>query len=110
MAIQPVDLQLAYLAAPQSAAVASGTQQAPAAAQAAAQAAFAAQVEKREETVTETPSTDGHPKIRNEREGGSNAGDYNPSKRRRSFRSQTEEEENAAIQAGGEKHFIDTTA
>ena len=35
MAIQPVDLQLAYLAAPQSGAVASAAQQAPAAAQAA---------------------------------------------------------------------------
>lgn len=109
MAIQPVDLQLAYLAAPQSAAVASGQQQAPAAAQAAVQAAFAAHVEQREETVTETPHAEGA-KIRPD-DGGGNAGTYNPQKRRRrSYQAETGEDEAAPIEAAGERHFIDTTA
>ena len=109
MAIQPVDLQLAYLAAPQSAAVASGQQQAPAAAQAAVQAAFAAHVDQREETVTETPETEGA-KIRPDG-GGGNAGTYDPQKRRRrALTAQTGEETAAALESSGEKHFIDTTA
>lgn len=103
-----MDLQLAYLAAPQSAAVASGQQQAPAAAQAAVQAAFASHVEQREETVTETPETEGA-KIRADDQGGGNAGTYTPQKRRRSYNSQTEED-TIAVETAGEKHFIDTTA
>jgi hypothetical protein len=55
MAIRPVDLQLAYLAGPLSAAQTSVAQQAAAGtAQQAAQAAFAAQVAQREETIEET--------------------------------------------------------
>jgi len=102
-----VDLQLAYLAAPASAAVASNAQTAPIAAQEAAQAAFAAQVEKREETIQETTKAEGT-RIRPDREPGGDAGTYNPRKRRRGAYQETVEEEPS--QPAGEQHFIDTTA
>lgn len=103
-----MDLQLAYLAAPASAAVASNAQTAPAVAQQAAQAAFAAQVEQREETVEETSKTEGAI-IRADREGGGNAGTYSPRKRRRgAVQDFAIEEERDAVP--GEQHFIDTTA
>jgi len=111
MAIQPVDLQLAYLAAPATGAVASAAQGAPAAAQAAAQAAFAAQVEKREETVAETARTpDRGNRINADADGGGSGGTYSPRKRHRgAYRSDTEEEL-AVEPAATEQHFIDTTA
>ena len=104
-----MDLQLAYLAAPQSAAVVSSAQQAPAAAQQAAQSAFAAQVEQREETVTEPPKTEGA-KIRPDPERQREAGTYSPRKRRRAYRSQVDEADIVTVEAMGEEHFIDTTA
>jgi hypothetical protein len=58
MAIRPVDLQLAYLAAPQNAAVVSSAQEAPRSAQAAAASAFAAEVTKREESVDQPERTE----------------------------------------------------
>ncbi len=102
-----MDLQLAYLAAPASAAVASNSQTAPAIAAQAAQAAFAAEVEKREETIEETTKAEGT-RIRPDREGGGNAGTYSPRKRRRDAYEQPAEEEPAVVAA--EQHFIDTTA
>lgn len=51
MAIRPVDLQLAYMAAPQNAAVLNAAQESPAAAQQAQAAAFAAEMVAREEHV-----------------------------------------------------------
>jgi len=60
MAIRPVDLQLAYLAAPQNAAQSSAAQEAPQAAQQAAQAAFAAQVREREEQIEAAQHTEGN--------------------------------------------------
>jgi hypothetical protein len=108
MAIQPVDLQLAYLAAPASAAVASNAQQAPAVAQQAAQAAFAAQVEQREETIEETSKTEGS-KIR-EREAGGDAGTYSPRKRRQDTYQAAGSDEEVQAAVSGEQHFIDTTA
>lgn len=108
MAIQPVDLQLAYLATPQNAAVASSVQQGPATAQQAAQAAFAAQLAQREETVEEAPRAEGA-KIRPDGEGGGNAGTYSPRKRRRSYQAQAEPEE-VQLDEPGDRHFIDTTA
>jgi hypothetical protein len=110
MAIQPVDLQLAYLATPQSAAVANSVQQAPATAQQAAQAAFAAQLEQREETVIETPKAEGA-KIRPDGERGGNPGTYSPRQRRRSYQAQTDDETGGVtVDVGDENHFIDTTA
>jgi hypothetical protein len=108
MAIQPVDLQLAYLAAPASAAVANNAETAPAVAQQAAQAAFAAQVEQREETIAETAKSEGAV-IRADREGGGNDGTYSRNKRRRgAYQAEFEDETPPADL--GEQHFIDTTA
>lgn len=59
MAIRPVDLQLAYLATPQTAAVAGQAQSAPQIAQQAAQSAFAEQVREREESVEESTKLEG---------------------------------------------------
>jgi|SRR5579862_7312303 len=111
MAIQPADLQLAYLAAPASAAAANAVQQAPAVAQQATQAAFAAQLDQREETIEETPRTEGG-KIVPDREGGANAGTYSPRKRRRGVLSASAEQGEVAQSksSDGEQHFIDTTA
>jgi len=59
MAIRPVDLQLAYQAAPQNAAVLSNAQNAPQAAQQAAAAAFAAEVTQREEQIEQPDKAHG---------------------------------------------------
>jgi hypothetical protein len=109
MAIQPVDLQLAYLAAPASAAAANAVQQAPVAAQEAAQAAFVSQLDQREETVEQTPRAEGA-KIQADQQGGGNAGTYSPRKRRRAIVSAPLESEAAAVPADEPAHFIDTTA
>jgi hypothetical protein len=110
MAIQPVDLQLAYLAAPASAAVVNSAQVAPEAAQQAAQAAFAAHVEQREETVAEATDVEGA-KIHADSDGGGNAGEYAPRQRRRNvYGGQFDEEDSAQASDGSGEHFIDTTA
>ncbi|HZY99876.1 MAG TPA: hypothetical protein VFE36_09915 [Candidatus Baltobacteraceae bacterium] len=103
-----MDLQLAYLAAPASAAAANAVQQGPEAASQAVQAAFAAQVEQRQETIEETQHAEGT-KIRPDREGGSDAGTYSPRKRRRAVASVLDETE-AALPVDEPAHFIDTTA
>jgi hypothetical protein len=110
MAIQPVDLQLAYLAAPASAAIASNSETAPAIAAQAQQAAFAAEVEQREETVTETAKSEGSV-IRADRDGG-NAGTYSPPRKRRRdvYEGSSGLVEEAPAAEPGEQHFIDTTA
>lgn len=76
MAIRPVDLQLAYLATPQTAAIAGQAQSAPQVAQQAAQSAFAQQVREREETVEESSRLEGTVvRRRGDGEGGSDAHD-----------------------------------
>ena len=81
MAIRPVDLQLAYLAAPQNAAQVSAAQQAPQAAQQAAQAQFASELTKREETIEESTKAEGA-RVRADADGGGNGGGYTPQGRR----------------------------
>lgn len=109
MAIRPVDLQLAYMAAPQNAALVSHAQESAQTAQQAAQAAFAAEVAARQEQVDGPQKTVGQ-KIhrREERE---------PEQRDWSDRQRDEDgEEEAPAQGGpfglaGEgEHFIDVTA
>ena len=107
MAIRPADLQLAYLAAPQNAAQVSSAQQAPAAAQAAAQTAFADQLQKREETITETEHGSRGSGIRTSPDGQGDGSGYTPDeRRRREYRAQQDD----TLAASDGQHFIDVTA
>ncbi len=108
MAIRPVDLQLAYIAAPQNAAVASNAQEAPQIANRAAQAAFAAEFAKREETIEEISHVEGSKvRARGDRESGEQAqADYEDQHSNRD-----ERPDSAALGLAGEgTHFIDVTA
>ena len=106
MAIRPVDLQLAYLAAPQNAAQTSAAQEAPQAAQQAAQAAFAAQVRQREEQIEAAQHAEGN--IVRPR------GDRDPDARQgggEKKRQQPRQPEPGALGLAGDgEHFIDVTA
>lgn len=100
-----MDLQLAYLAAPQNAAQVSSAQTAPTAAQAAAQTQFAEQLQKREETIAEAESGARGSGIRTSPDGQGNGGGYEPQERqRREYRAP------AGPCAETGEHFIDTTA
>ncbi|HEY8298404.1 MAG TPA: hypothetical protein VIG32_10320 [Candidatus Baltobacteraceae bacterium] len=107
MAIRPVDLQLAYLAAPANAAIADHAQNAPAAAQGAAQAAFAAQLKEREEHIDETAKSEGNRvKARSEGEP-----DRQPGGRgRQKADGDAGEEAGPLGLAGDGGHFIDVSA
>jgi hypothetical protein len=107
MAIRPADLQLAYLAAPQNAAQVNAAQNAASNAQQAAQASFAAQVAKREETVSEAEHAD-HGKLSTNADGQGN-GDYTPQGRRQNAGANDESETGLEFAGDGE-HFIDFTA
>ena len=109
MAIRPVDLQLAYLAAPQSAAQANSAQQAPQAAQAAAQAAFINEVNKREETIAETDKAKGNV-IRADAEGQDRGGYGQQQQRRRRQPEEAETDDSPFGLGGDDGHFIDFTA
>ena len=105
MAIRPVDLQLAYLAAPQNAAQVNSAQNAPQAAQQAAQAAFAAELNKREETIEQTQAAQGTT-LQTNPDGRSGQG-YTPDERQRKTPYQTDE---SSLGFSGEgEHFIDVT-
>lgn len=110
MAIRPVDLQLAYMAAPQNAAVMSHAQDSPQTGQQAAQAAFAAELSQREEHVAGPEKTEGQ-KIR-PREERDASGDGSPRERRRRQSPYDEETQSlGALGLAGEgEHFIDVTA
>jgi|GEM_PF-1280255 len=111
MAIRPVDLQLAYMAAPQNAAVLSAAQEAPQAGQQAAQSAFAAQVTQREEHVDEPAKAEGA-KVRPRRERDREP-QYRPPHRRHAG-SAADEHPTSAESTDGlpeeEQHLIDFTA
>jgi hypothetical protein len=110
MAIRPADLQLAYLAAPQNAAQVNNAEQAAGNGQQAAQAAFAAQVQKREETIAQTEHAEGT-RIRTNPDGGGNAGSYTPQRRRHGSGGEPEEMPDEGLGfAGDGDHFIDFTA
>ncbi|MDQ2679776.1 MAG: hypothetical protein M3Y21_01970 [Candidatus Eremiobacteraeota bacterium] len=107
MAIRPVDLQLAYIAAPQNAAIAANAQDAPQIAARAAQASFAAEFAKREETVAETTQVEGNKvRARGDRESGEQAqAEYEDQHPREP------DSDRAALGLSGEgAHFIDVTA
>jgi hypothetical protein len=107
MAIRPVDLQLAYLAAPQNAAVVSNAESAPQAAQQAAASAFAAQVTQREEHVTEPVKVEGGKvKAREDRE----QPEQHAGRRRQTLYQPEPAEPEVPPEAGEGHHIIDTTA
>lgn len=98
MAIRPVDLQLAYLATPQTAAIAGQAESAPQIAQQAAQSAFAQQVREREETVEESSKLErALVRRRGDDEGGAHAHDRDES-------NEDDDDPDAPT------HFIDVTA
>jgi hypothetical protein len=110
MAIRPVDLQLAYMAAPQNAAVLSNAQEGPQSAQQAAQAAFAAQVEQRQESVDQPVKVEGA-KVRAREDREREDGDSAPDRRhRRPAEEQPPNHAGPLGLAGGGEHFIDVTA
>jgi hypothetical protein len=109
MAIRPVDLQLAYMAAPQNAAVISSSQDAPQAAQQAAQAAFAAELARREESVDEPANVEGG-KVRAREERDRDAQDRPDRRGRRSPEPEQAANGGAFGLAGEGEHFIDVTA
>lgn len=111
MAIRPVDLQLAYMAAPQNAAVLSSAQEAPQSAQQAAQAAFAAEVAQRQEQVDEPVSVEGA-KVRSREREEREPGEQSSHGRRRGTPYQPEEQADHGPLglAGDGEHFIDVTA
>ncbi len=100
-----MDLQLAYLAAPQNAAQATNAQTAPQAAQAAAQSAFVAQLQQREESVAELAHAEGS--VIQTNEDGSGSGGYTPQERRRTY--EAPDEASPLGLAGDGEHFIDVT-
>jgi hypothetical protein len=103
-----VDLQLAYLAAPQNAAQVSNAQEAPQAAQAAAAASFAAQVHQREETIAETSNAEGT-KLRTNPDREGDGEGYTPQDHRRTYSAPDDEASPLGLAGDGE-HFIDVTA
>jgi hypothetical protein len=109
MAIRPVDLQLAYMAAPQNAAVISSAQQGPQAAQQAAASAFAAEVTRREEQIEEPDKAHGS-KVDERKEREHPTGQQ---KRRRppfGHRDVSNDAEHLEALFDGEPHIIDVTA
>lgn len=108
MAIRPVDLQLAYMAAPLVAAEAAATQNAPNVAQQAAAATFAAQVREREETVDEADHVVGNRvKSDTEREGGA---DWSGAQEQQARKRPSESTDEPPTVSDGTLHFIDTVA
>ena len=108
MAIRPVDLQLAYMAAPQNAAMVSSAQEAPQAGQQAAAASFAAEVTKREESVDQPQKAEGG-KVRSR--GDREPGGRNPYQGRRREPQQDQGAPDVPqLLSGDGEHFIDVTA
>ena len=106
MAIRPTDLQGAIWQASQTAPLAQRAEEAPRVAQQAAQASFAAQVQLREERVSDTGEALGN-KIDANAERGGNGEGYEPQERQpRAF----EEAVDEAAGFGEPPHLIDFTA
>jgi hypothetical protein len=107
MAIRPADIQLAYMAAPQNAAIAANAANGPQGAAQATAAAFAAALKEREESVGEAvQSENGHavkPRTQNEREGSQ------PRGRRRAPGDPDAAQDMLVAPSDGE-HLIDFTA
>ena len=110
MAIRPVDLQLAYLAAPQNAAVLSSAQEAPQAASQAAQAAFAAELVRREESVDQTLHVEGAKVRAREEPDPDQRQSQSGGRRRGAPHEEAEPDAGPGGLASDGDHFIDVTA
>jgi hypothetical protein len=111
MAIRPVDLQLAYMAAPQNAAVVSHAQESPQAAQQAAQSAFAAELAQREEHVDGPHRAEGQKiRPREDRDPPEHGSQRKPRKRPQSTYEQGGDAESPLGLAAEGEHLIDVTA
>ncbi|MHB8140012.1 MAG: hypothetical protein ACYDHD_01940 [Vulcanimicrobiaceae bacterium] len=108
MAIQPVDLQLAYMASPLTAATASVAQAAPQVAQEAAQASFVSKLQERQESIEETKEAHGN-RV-NERTEGDGGPDWSQHRGHHPGQRDAEQDDGAQPAAGEEHHFIDVTA
>jgi len=106
MAIRPVDLQLAYMAAPQNAAVLNAAQEGQTAAQQAQATAFAAEVAKREEHVDAASEAKGG-KVRPR---GDREQQDRPKKRAAAPLAHAEGFEPGLHASGDGEHLIDVTA
>jgi hypothetical protein len=109
MAIRPVDLQLAYMAAPQNAAALSSAEDAPQAAQRAAQAAFAAELTHRQESIDEPVGVEGA-KVRARGDREPDGEQPSSGGRKRRTPQGRAANENPLGFAGDGEHFIDVTA
>lgn len=109
MAIRPVDLQLAYMAAPQTAALVSHAQESPQAAQQAAQSAFAAELAERQEHVDAPEKTEGQ-KVRAREEREPDQDHPQQERRRRGPYDEQPASPGPLGLAGEGEHFIDVTA
>ena len=110
MAIRPVDLQLAYLASPINAAVASSAQKGPQVAQEAAQLAFADEVRRREESVAEAAKTERDARIHPDADGGGQGGGHASHRDAQSATPESTDEISGLGLAPDGEHFIDVVA
>lgn len=109
MAIRPVDLQGAFVGAQANSTVLRNAEEAPAIAQAAQNANFAAQANKREETIEETTHAAGNKvkaKTRKDESGGKQSADQHTHQRQAGEAA----DEHPLGLAGEGHHFIDVTA
>jgi hypothetical protein len=109
MAIRPVDLQLAYMAAPQNAALVSHAQESPQAAQQAAQSAFAAELAQRQEHVDAPEKTEGQKVRSREERDASQDHPQRDGRRKRPYDDEGSAPGGLGLAGEGE-HFIDVTA
>lgn len=108
MAIRPVDLQGAFVGAQSNSTVLRNAEEAPAIAQSAQAAHFAAQVQKREETIEATAQAGGNkvrPRGEEKPDQQSSQSEQQP---QRTFADAADEEPLGL--AGEGRHFIDVTA
>lgn len=108
MAIRPVDLQLAFAAAPVNAAVLRNAEDAPAIAQAAQAAQFASQSAQREETIEATTHATGN-KVRPRGEESPDGQGSAQHEHEGHYAGQPSDEAALGLAGDGE-HFIDVTA
>lgn len=113
MAIRPVDLQGAFVGAQQNAALIKNAEDAPAIAQASNNSNFAAQVQKREETIEQTAHAAGNrvrPRGESDREAGQQEAFEDQAHEHQPGEEFVDQSPHPLGLAGEGQHFIDVTA